>query len=161
MRRQPPNPARSASSATLAVPAMARADVTTIPAGLPKLALGHVDELEPGDSRPFAYPDAASPCVLARLRESVEGGAGPSQDIVAFHTLCPHMGCPLPPSVDDRGIIGPCHCHFSCFDARSAGAQIQGVAAQGLARVRLEVHDGTIYAVGFDGMPFGRTSERR
>jgi arsenite oxidase small subunit len=43
----------------------------------------------------FQFPDAASPCSLIKMGSPVPGGVGPNRDIVAYSTLCTHMGCPV------------------------------------------------------------------
>lgn len=43
----------------------------------------------------FWFPDASSPCAAIKMGAPVPGGVGPNKDIVAYSTLCTHMGCPV------------------------------------------------------------------
>ena len=54
-----------------------------------------------------------------------------------------------------KGEFGPCVCHFSRFDLRMSGRQIEGRATQRLVRVNLELEGGELYATGIEGVPFG------
>ncbi len=113
-------------------------------------------ELGDGDSIDFEYPEGHA-AFVAKLGVSAEGGLGPDADIVAFHKACPHMGCPIFPDADTlgKGEFGPCVCHFSRFDLRMSGRQIEGRATQRLVRVNLELEGGELYATGIEGVPFG------
>lgn len=104
----------------------------------------------------FNYPDDGSPCFVVALAEPAENGVGPKGNIVAFSTLCPHLGCPIDRVDAEGGRLGPCRCHFSCFDISRSGAQLQGQSTQDLAQVVLEERDGLLYAVGMNGLVFGR-----
>lgn len=116
-----------------------------------------IDRLEDGVALLFRYPPA-HPAFIVKLGQPAEGGVGPDGDIVAFHTACPHMGCPL--AVTDmsgilEGRLGPCGCHQSTFDLRFSGRQIYGRASQNLVRVVLEADSAYVYAIGIEGTPFG------
>src|SRR5581483_11907881 len=71
-----------------ATPAPARVDY-------PAQRLANVADLEVDRPLDITYPDPDSPGVLLKLGRTVEGGAGPDGDIVAFSTMCPHKGFPL------------------------------------------------------------------
>ncbi|MEW5862754.1 MAG: Rieske 2Fe-2S domain-containing protein [Pseudomonadota bacterium] len=58
----------------------------------------------------------------------VPGGVGPNRDIVAFGTLCTHMGCPV--SYDAAIRTFRCGCHYSVFDARAHRPRAAGFARQ-------------------------------
>jgi arsenite oxidase small subunit len=138
----------SAASASAAVPERSR---------FPAMLVARTSDLTGARRIEFAYPDDRSPCVLAALGREADGGVGPDRDIVAFSTICPHMGCPLGSEVDEHECrIGPCVCHASAFDLARGGFQIQGHSAQPLAQVRLEVRGDEIWAVGIAGTLFGR-----
>lgn len=115
-----------------------------------------VDELANGDSVDFEFPTGHDAFVV-KLGEPAEGGLGPDADIVAFHKACPHMGCPIVPDSESlgQGELGPCVCHFSRFDLRMSGRQIEGRASQRLVRVTLELEEGELYATAVEGIPFG------
>ncbi len=104
----------------------------------------------------FAYPDASSPCAAVKLGSPVAGGVGPDGDIVAYSTLCTHMGCPV--SYDASSKTFKCPCHYSMFDAEKSGQMICGQATENLPRVLLEYDGktGAVTAVGMDGLIYGR-----
>ena len=133
------------------------AAVSTTGCGEVQAPIASLSSLKVGESVPFMYPDS-HPAFLVKLGAVAEGGIGPDADIVAFHTACPHMGCPLPVGNAEaitRGELGPCACHQSTFDLRAHGRQIYGRASQNLVRVLLEIQGDDIYAVGIEGLPFG------
>lgn len=97
------------------------------------------------------------PCVIVALSDAVEHGVGPDSNIVAYSTVCPHMGCPLSVEAVDpeKGTFGPCGCHQSVFDLRHDGRLVYGRAATNLPRVALAVRGSTIYALGATRPAFG------
>jgi arsenite oxidase small subunit len=106
----------------------------------------------------FAYPDAASPCALLKMGAPVPGGVGPDRDIVAFSTLCTHMGCPVAYDAERR--LFKCPCHFSIFDPENAGQMVSGQATENLPSVVLEYNpkDDSVRAVAVEGLIYGRQS---
>jgi len=106
----------------------------------------------------FTFPDASSPCALVKMGSAVPGGVGPNQDIVAYSTMCTHMGCPV--AYDPAQKIFKCPCHFSMFDAEKGGQMICGQATENLPRVVLkyDTADDTVTAVAIDGLLYGRQS---
>lgn len=104
----------------------------------------------------FTFPDAASPCVVVKMGASAPGGVGPERDIVAFSTLCTHMGCPV--AYDPATREFKCPCHFSAFDAEKAGQMISGQATEKLPAIVLDYNasDGTVRAIAVDGLIYGR-----
>jgi arsenite oxidase small subunit len=101
----------------------------------------------------FSYPLQAQPSVLLDQGHAVPGGVGPKKSIVAFSTLCQHMGCPVAYSASQRELV--CPCHQTRYDAERQAAIVQGVATRALPRVLLEVRNGAVYAVGVDGLIYG------
>ncbi len=106
----------------------------------------------------FSFPDASSPCVLVKMGSAVPGGVGPDKDIVAFSTMCTHMGCPVAYDGDTRTF--KCPCHFSIFDAEKAGQMVCGQATEDLPRIvlRHDAKSGNVTAVSVDGLIYGRQS---
>ncbi len=106
----------------------------------------------------FTFPDASSPCALLKMGSPVPGGVGPGQDIVAYSTMCTHMGCPV--SYDPADRVFKCPCHFSMFDAEKAGEMICGQATENLPRIVLKYNDkdDTVAAVSIVGLLYGRQS---
>jgi arsenite oxidase small subunit len=101
----------------------------------------------------FKYPLADQPNVLLDLGHEVPGGVGSKRSIVAFSTLCQHMGCPVSYSRAQREFI--CPCHQTRYDAEREASIVQGVATRALPRVKLEVKNGAVYAVSVDGLIYG------
>jgi arsenite oxidase small subunit len=101
----------------------------------------------------FKYPLADQPNVLLDLGHQVPGGVGSKRSIVAFSTLCQHMGCPVAYSRSAREFI--CPCHQTRYDPERLASIVQGVATRALPRVRLQVENGAVYAIGVDGLIYG------
>lgn len=110
------------------------------------------------DAMAFTFPDASSPCALLKMGAPVAGGVGPNQDIVAFSTMCTHMGCPV--TYDGALRAFKCPCHFSIFDAEKAGQMVCGQATENLPRIILKYNDkdDSVTAVAVDGLLYGRQS---
>lgn len=122
----------------------------------PSMKVGNIRELKAEAPLQFSYPDASSPCTLVMLNHEAIGGIGSGKNVVAFSSLCPHMGCPLNFS-NERFVCG---CHYSMFDAAKNGQTYQGLASQWLAQIvlRLDSASGNIYAEGIEGLVYGRIS---
>jgi arsenite oxidase small subunit len=101
----------------------------------------------------FDYPLKGQSSVLLDLGAAVPAGVGPKKSIVAFSTLCQHMGCPVGYDRGRRELV--CPCHQSRYDPERLGAIIQGVATRALPRVHLEVRGGAVHAVSIDGLIYG------
>ena len=122
--------------------------------GYPSVDIVPLDSLKPGAQVAFDYPDENAPSVLLRLKEAVSGGVGPGTDIVAFSNLCTHKGCPLNFLAQRQMLV--CPCHWSSFDPAKGGRLVIGQASQSLPRVKLEISNGVVRAVGMDGLIYGR-----
>jgi arsenite oxidase small subunit len=96
--------------------------------------------------------------VLLKTGSRVEGGVGPDGDIVAFSTLCTHMGCPVFYEAATKTF--KCPCHYSIFDAEKGGQMICGQATESLPRIVLRYNpkEGTVSAVSVSGLLYGRQS---
>ena len=124
----------------------------------PRKPLGAAGQMAVGQAVAFSYPDDSSPCAVIRMGAPVEGGVGPSRDIVAYSTLCTHMGCPV--AYDTKSRCFKCPCHYSTFDAEKAGQMVCGQATEDLPRIVLEYDatGGTVTAVAVSGLIYGRQS---
>lgn len=121
----------------------------------PSARLANLKELKVDAPLEVAYPDPTSPCVLLKLDQPVEGGAGPDRDIVGFSTLCPHKGYPLSYVAGDRTLN--CPGHYSRFDCEKGGLQIWGQSTQNLPQLALRIDDkGDVFAEGVDELIYGR-----
>ncbi|MFM0176462.1 arsenate reductase (azurin) small subunit [Paraburkholderia sediminicola] len=150
----------AATAASALVPTVASAanpvDTSKTKLPYPKKAVGQVGRMTVNAPVTFTYPDAASPCTALKLGSRVPGGVGPDGDIVAYSTMCTHMGCPV--VYEPTAKVFKCPCHFSMFDAEKAGQMIVGQATENLPRVRLQYDEktGTVSAVGVEGLIYGR-----
>ncbi|MFQ5989877.1 MAG: arsenate reductase (azurin) small subunit [Candidatus Methylomirabilales bacterium] len=124
----------------------------------PRKLLGRVSQLRVDQPVPFVYPwdDAYSQNLLIRLGVPAGGGVGPQRDIVAFNTLCTHMGGPLGGTYKAAyKVLGPCPFHLTTFDLTKHGMVVAGQATESLPQITLEVSGDQIYAVGVMGLIYG------
>ncbi len=119
----------------------------------PRLKLAAISDLSNGVFN-ASYPDVNSQVMVLKLGTKTVGGVGPDEDIVAYSGICTHMGCPT--SYDPKTKIFACPCHYSHFDASTDAVLINGPATQHLPRITLEVEGQDIYAVGMQGLLYGR-----
>ena len=122
--------------------------------GYPAIDIVRLDLLEPGSEVAFDYPDENGPSVLLRLKGAVSQGIGPGKDIIAYSNLCTHKGCQLNFLTERQMLV--CPCHWSSFDPAKEGRLVIGQASQSLPRVKLEISDGMVRAIGMDGLIYGR-----
>jgi arsenite oxidase small subunit len=122
----------------------------------PELRIVSLDKLRTNRARTFDYPLKGQANVLLDLGHRVPGGIGPKHSIVAYSALCQHMGCPVAYSRKLRELV--CPCHQTRYDVERSGSIIQGLATRPLPRIRLEIRNGAVYAVGVDGLIYGRRS---
>lgn len=129
---------------------------TTLP--YPRQPIGRAAKMPVNQAVKFNYPDAASPCVAVKMGAPVPGGVGPDGDIVAFSTLCTHMGCVV--GYDPKTRRFKCPCHFSIYDGEKEGEMVIGQATTNLPPILLDYdpEDDSLTAVGVDGLIFGRQS---
>lgn len=137
-----------------AAPANVDTSRTVLP--YPTKTIARANELPMNEAVPFNYPDESSPCAVIRTGKAVKGGVGPQGDIVAYSTLCTHMGCPVNYDPNERSF--KCPCHFSMFDAEQGGQMICGQATEDLPRIKLSYNaqNDTVTAVGIEGLIYGR-----
>ena len=122
--------------------------------GYPAIDIVRLDLLEPGSEVAFDYPDENGPSVLLRLKGPASEGIGPGEDIIAYSNLCTHKGCQLNFLTERQMLV--CPCHWSSFDPAKKGRLVIGQASQSLPRVKLEISNGMVRAVGMDGLIYGR-----
>ncbi len=141
-------------------PGMAWAqEVPAVVAKYPKKKVARLADLREGAPVEFKYPTedplyAAS--FLVKLGAPAGGGVGPDDDVVAFNSLCPHVGGPLMGTYQHRyRALGPCPFHLTTFDLTKHGMVIAGHATESLPQVVLEVEGGDVYATGVMGLIFG------
>ena len=106
----------------------------------------------------FEYPhDSGLSHILVRLGERAGFGLGPSEDMVAFHTVCTHMGGLLKGRfVPSQGALGPCPFHLTTFDLKRFGMVVSGHATSPLPQVELKLKEDVVLATGFRELLYGR-----
>jgi len=129
---------------------------TTLP--YPRKAVVRANTLRENVAVTFSYPDDSSPCALIKMGHPTSGGVGPDGDLVAYSTMCTHMGCPV--TYDTQSRVFKCPCHFSLFDAEISGQLVCGQATENLPQIMLEYDaaSGAITATGVSGKLYGRQS---
>ena len=106
----------------------------------PALAVAGVNDLPIGGSRVFQYPEGDhTPRLLIRTG---------TNSFVAYDQQCTHLLCPVVPQVEAGRLH--CPCHNGSFDLKT-GQPTAGPPRRPLARVTLDVRDGTVYATGLEG----------
>lgn len=108
------------------------------PAAPPVVEIAQVADIPIGGSHQFHYP-AESP---VRLLVRVD-----AETFVAYEQQCTHLLCPVIPRVAQSELH--CPCHEGVFDLMS-GRPLAGPPQRPLARVKVEVRDGKIYATGLE-----------
>ncbi len=103
---------------------------------LPVVAIGAADAIPVGGSQVFYYPTEHDPSILVRLDEDT---------FVAYDRLCTHLLCPVIP-LPEQGQLH-CPCHEGVFDL-ATGQPLAGPPQRPLARITLEIRNGTLYATG-------------
>lgn len=122
----------------------------------PRQRVASLSQLKQGEPVDFEYPLQGQQNFLVKLGEPAQGGVGPDSDIVAFSSICTHMGCPLTGQYkDEHKILGPCPCHFTTFDLRHNGMVVLGQATQNLPQITLAIEDDAVYATGTMGLIYG------
>ncbi len=104
----------------------------------PVSAVATVDELPVGGAKTFHYPEGSPPRLLVRT--------GP-EAFVAYDQQCTHLLCPVIPAVE-RGQLH-CPCHNGWFDLET-GRPVAGPPTRPLARIVLQIREGTVYAIGVE-----------
>lgn len=127
-------------------------------ASYPRRRIGRVSQLKVDQPVYFQYPwkDFHSTNMLVKLGVPAGGGVGPDQDIVAFSTLCTHMGGPLQGQY--RGqykVLGPCPFHLTTFDLTKHGMVVAGQATESLPQIVLESKGDELWATGAMGLIYG------
>lgn len=154
---------KAGGSVVAAVPVVASTSAEAAVADRPALqypakGIGRVASMSANNPVAFTYPDASSPCVALKMGAPVPGGVGPDRDVVAYSTLCTHMGCPVAYDATTKSF--KCPCHYSMFDAEKGGQMICGQATENLPRIVLKYDSGSgaVTAVAVQGLIYGRQS---
>ena len=122
--------------------------------------IGKVSELEgAGAAVPFTYPTDDIENLLVMLDEEAGAGVGAGRNIVAFNTVCPHMGGYMDASLfrPEHAVLGPCPLHLSTFDLTKHGMIVSGHATASLPQIALALDGDDIVATGVMGLFFGHS----
>lgn len=114
-----------------------------------KVRIGSLNQIKKDGEFDFSYPDDSSLCKAVYVENQVK----------AYSTICTHKGCPT--MYDKATSTFICPCHFSKFDALKDGQMIIGHATGGLPRVLLEIEGDDVFAIGMDGLIFGRINNTK
>jgi len=119
--------------------------------------IGKLSALQPGVASTFHYPTDDIENVLVRLNEEAGAGVGVDRNIVAFNTICPHMGGVMDETSfkPKYSILGPCPLHLSTFDLTKHGMVVSGHSAASLPQIVLEIDGDDIVATGVMGLFYG------
>jgi arsenite oxidase small subunit len=134
--------------------ALFRADV----AAYVGIKIGTLSGLRADEPQEFRYPWDHPNCLnyLIKLGVPAGGGIGPDGDVVAFNTICPHMGTSLVNTYKgEHQVMGPCPSHLSTYDLTRHGMVVAGHATQGLPQILLEAQEDDIYATGVMALIYG------
>jgi nitrite reductase/ring-hydroxylating ferredoxin subunit len=101
-------------------------------------AVAHSDEVPPGGSLVFRYPQEHDIRILVRR---------PDGTLLAYDQKCTHLSCAVIPDVSAGRLL--CPCHKGVFDL-ATGRPLAGPPRRPLPRVRVEERDGVIYATGVE-----------
>ncbi len=124
----------------------------------PRRHVGRLSQLTVDQAVYFKYPwdDFNSTNMLVKLGVPAGGGVGPDQDIVAFSTLCTHMGGLLQGRYKAaHKVLGPCPFHLTTFDLTRHGIVVAGQATESLPQIVLETTRDEIWATGVMGLIYG------
>lgn len=123
---------------------------------LGRVRVANLTDLKTDQVTEFEYPPGQlhSAAMLVKLGTPAGGGVGTQQDIVAFSTLCTHMGADLTYNSEHK-LAGPCDAHLTSFDLTRHGMVVAGHATQALPQILLEMDGEEIFAIGILGLLFG------
>ncbi len=122
----------------------------------PEKRIAKMSDLAEGEPVAFTYPLEEQPNMLVKLGEKALRGIGPDEDIVAYSSLCTHMGGSLRGRYrHDLKALGPCPFHFSVFDLKKGGIPVHASATQNLPQIVLKQDGDDIVAVGVLGLIYG------
>lgn len=140
----------------VAGPALAQAPELVMSTYSPK-RIGSFSALREGEAVSFTYPTDDIENLLVKLGEEAGAGIGPDRNIVAFNTICPHMGGYMDAGtyVPEHSVLGPCPLHLSTFDLSKHGMVVSGHSTASLPQIVLALEGDDIVATGVMGLFYG------
>jgi len=120
----------------------------------PKVTVANISQIQLLMPISFNYPLTSTPNVLVKLGVAAQGGVGPDGDIVAFSTICQHLGCQysfVAPGASPKCNasykavmpMGYCCCHGSQYDFVNGAKVLGGPAPRSVPQVQLEFDSST------------------
>lgn len=100
--------------------------------------VSRVHDIPVGGYKLFRYPTEEHPCILVRLGET---------EFVAYSQSCTHLMCPVNYQPERRQFHCPCHEGFFSVED---GRVLAGPPPRPLPRVKLEIREEQILAMGFE-----------
>jgi len=134
-------------SAVAAVPSLVAGETQStmsVYEGYKKNRVGSLTQLKKAGEIDFSYPDGNALCKAVYVNNEVK----------AYSIICTHKGCPT--VYNKEKALFECPCHFTKYDAKKDGQMVIGHATGALPRVLLEISGDDIFAIGVDGLIFGR-----
>lgn len=98
--------------------------------------IARIDDIAIGQAAIFTYPGEHDTCLLVRASEN---------EFLAYSNKCSHLSCAVTPDVGTGRLL--CPCHHGSFDL-ATGRPLAGPPRRPLARIILDVRDGTVFATG-------------
>lgn len=129
----------------------------------PRKRIAALSDVRPHAPIPFSYPGDGPEFAsfLVDVDDLASGGVGPKRSVVAFNSVCTHMGGPLLGAYSrEHGVAGPCPLHLSTFDLKRHGMIVSGHATASIAQIQLEVEGADIFATGVMGLIYGLDRNR-
>lgn len=102
----------------------------------PRHLIGKVSDFSDRESKLFRYPSEEDPCILVKSKDG---------NLVAYSQICTHLSCAVVHRPEQGKLL--CPCHHGWFDAQT-GIPVAGPPTRRLPRIRLEVIDNDVFAVG-------------
>jgi arsenite oxidase small subunit len=124
------------------------------PTSFGESSIAKIKDLKVGQVANANYPDDKSPILIFKLGQRVPDGVGADGDIVAYSSICTHLGCAVAWKPETK--VLSCPCHFSSFDPARGGLLIMGQATTNLPQVILKVSGQDLVATGIRGLIWGR-----
>ena len=115
------------------------------------IRLTEVSDLEPGVPKKFAivedkrdkwsrYKDVPVGAVYLLLKKAKVGGSG-KPEVIAFNTVCPHLGCFVDYRPEQQDYFCPCHDSNFALD----GSLKKGVSPRGMDTLEAEIRKGSVW----------------
>jgi arsenite oxidase small subunit len=125
----------------------------------PRVKIAQLSDLKADQPLTFNYPLDNEPNILIKLGGKAEGGVGPDGDVVAFSSICQHLGCiygfqapgtspQCNPAYKADSPVGYCCCHGTVYDLLHGAKVLSGPSPRPQPQVKLEIDSsGAIFAV--------------